>query len=325
MQPTTVYQPATLPVLRLLLSLLATVALLSLSACPQKTAPGDNKTPDTAASKLNSSDETASAPAQDEAASDGAGADANADADAAAADTQAETSADKGEATAVDAAVKDEEKDLQRSEGKTPDPKGIWVDIDFMNATWNEDPEAKLSHLLFTIGADLARNDSVSTDIKMDDPDKEVYGELDLRFCHVRVYPYVSAARITRENGSKQEYTRSGRYVFMLLDPQGEGLAVLEMNAEGEFQPAPPDYQPEHTSIVPIFNDQHNHIGYDITRLIEQNKPVEKILQIRINRGAFVTHQVTDPLGNVFVYRFPEIHLLVAPPEVDTSKPSRPV
>ena len=306
---------------KLLLGAVCLLALPSLCACPQQA--GKTSAGTSAADKGATSD---SGQPQANAGADNGSTQKDADAatDKSADEDSKDENADGKDAVPEQPVEIDEEKDIQRGEAKTPEPKGVWVDVDFMNATWNEDPEAKLSHLLFNIGADLGRNDSVSTEIKLDDPDHEVYGLLDLRFCQVRVYPYVSKARITRESGSKQEYTRDGRYVFMLLDAQGEGLGVLEMDYAGEFQPAPPEYQPEHTSIVPIFNDKHTHIGYDIAKMIEKDKPVQRILQIRINKGAFVTQQITDPLGNVFVYRFPEIHLLVAPPEVDTSKPTRP-
>ena len=76
------------------------------------------------------------------------------------------------------------------------------------------DSDALLSHLHFNFGADLGRNDEVSAELTMSNPKDEIYGELDLRFTKVRIYPYVSKARVTRQSGGKEEYTRDGRYVL---------------------------------------------------------------------------------------------------------------
>ncbi len=320
--------------LRSLTLLACVLALGALSSCPAKDkSSGDSTKVTVQTTEKDSADKDTAADSSADTSASADGADA--DADAAADGSTAEDADKSGDTAAAGADAKDGDKDDESAEedgdkdapkpAAASEPKGIWVSVDFMNAQWNEDPEAKISHLLFDLGADLARNDNVTDEIKLSDPDSEVYGQLDLRFCKVRVYPYVGNAKITRDSGSKQEYTRNGRYVFMLFDENDKTLGVLEMDYDGEFRPAPPENQPSGATIMPVFDKDHDHVGYDITQQLQQGQPVKTVLQVRINRGAFVTQQVTDPLGNVFVYRFPEIHLLLAPPGVDTTKPQRPV
>lgn len=312
-------------VLRTLGALMLLLACLGLSACPKKTevitqetntpAPAGSESPN---AEPATADQTA-APAADSASTttDTSSSDTAADATAG---ESAESSAADGSASSSS----DGNADLRPADKKDEKPKGVWVVVDFMNATFNEDPQARLSKLDFHFGADFGRNDNVEADLEMTDPEKEIFTTLDLRFCKLRIYPYVGNASIAQDKGTLQEYVRDGRYVFMLFDPADKALGVVEMNTDGEFHPAPPTNQPKELTIVPRFNSDHELEGYDIAKVLEKGKPIEVVLQLRVDRGGFTEKRVTDPKGNVFTYRFPNVHLLVAPPEVDVNKPIRP-